>query len=211
MTLTEAETRTFIKALEGKDGVDILAAPKVVTLGGRQAQISMTQLNTVILGWNENAFDGKAFKVGNGNAPFQTTQVSVGTFLDVLPEVLPDGQKLTLRSELTVMEQVTSPKSLNTDRRRIFERGKWKTAEVRAPLLRLREIQSKVTVNDGHSLIIAGVPVEETIRYKDKIPLLGDVPIVGGLFRHEGRQTNSKMLVILISAQLIDPAGNRLH
>jgi type II secretory pathway component GspD/PulD (secretin) len=46
---------------------------------------------------------------------------------------------------------------------------------------------------------------------KDQVPMLGDLPLVGRLFRSESKTTNKKNLLIFVTPLLIDPAGNRLH
>jgi len=46
---------------------------------------------------------------------------------------------------------------------------------------------------------------------KDKVPVLGDLPVVGRLFRSESSQTSKKNLMIFVTPTIIDPAGNRYH
>ena len=60
-------------------------------------------------------------------------------------------------------------------------------------------------------MVLGGLPSETVSLLKDKVPLLGDLPLVGGLFRSESKATTKKNLLIFITPTLIDPAGNRLH
>ena len=52
---------------------------------------------------------------------------------------------------------------------------------------------------------------ETVITIKDSVPLLGDLPLVGGLFRSQSKTISKKNLLVFITPTLIDPAGNRIH
>jgi general secretion pathway protein D len=58
---------------------------------------------------------------------------------------------------------------------------------------------------------LGGLIAENVTKVKDKIPMLGDLPIVGRLFRSESSQTKKKNLMIFVTPTIIDPAGNRFH
>jgi general secretion pathway protein D len=60
-------------------------------------------------------------------------------------------------------------------------------------------------------VVLGGLISEDVTRLKDKVPVLGDLPLVGRLFRSESSQTLKKNLVIFVTPTIIDPAGNRLH
>jgi len=52
---------------------------------------------------------------------------------------------------------------------------------------------------------------ERIMTLKDGVPVLGDLPLVGPLFRRESRNTQKRNLLVFITPTLIDPAGNRIH
>jgi type II secretory pathway component GspD/PulD (secretin) len=52
---------------------------------------------------------------------------------------------------------------------------------------------------------------ESTTSFKDKVPVLGDLPLFGRFFRSESKSSRKKNLLIFVTPTLIDPAGNRLH
>ena len=64
---------------------------------------------------------------------------------------------------------------------------------------------------DGQTMVLGGLLSEDVSRFKDKVPILGDLPLVGKLFRSEQSQTKKKNLVIFVTPTILDPAGNRLH
>jgi general secretion pathway protein D len=64
---------------------------------------------------------------------------------------------------------------------------------------------------DGHTVVMGGLIREELVTIDDKVPVLGDIPIIGRLFRTEGRQSEKRNLLIFVTARLVDPAGNSVN
>jgi type II secretory pathway component GspD/PulD (secretin) len=79
------------------------------------------------------------------------------------------------------------------------------------PHFRVRQASLSANVPDGHTLVISGMSAVDVVREKNKVPVLGDLPIVGKLFRSERNGTLKNQLIVLVTPTIIDPAGNRLH
>ena len=79
------------------------------------------------------------------------------------------------------------------------------------PIFRLRQVVTSAIVWDGQTVALGGLIADETTKIKDKIPVLGDLPFIGRLFRSESSVTKKKNLVIFVTPTIIDPAGNRVH
>jgi len=60
-------------------------------------------------------------------------------------------------------------------------------------------------------VVIGGLITEDVSKLKDQVPILGDIPLIGRLFRSEASQTQKKNLVIFVTPTIIDAAGNRFH
>jgi general secretion pathway protein D len=75
----------------------------------------------------------------------------------------------------------------------------------------LRQVTTSAIVWDGQTVVLGGLTTEDVTKLKDKVPVLGDLPLVGRLFRSESNQTKKKNLVIFVTPTIIDPAGNRMH
>jgi general secretion pathway protein D len=58
---------------------------------------------------------------------------------------------------------------------------------------------------------IGGLLGDDTMKSKDKVPVLGDMPFFGKLFQSQSTQSTKKNLVIFVTPTIIDPAGNRVH
>jgi hypothetical protein len=72
-------------------------------------------------------------------------------------------------------------------------------------------VVSTVNVWDGQTVVLGGLTADSVNSIKDKVPILGDLPYVGRLFRSESKNTQKKNLVIFVTPTIIDPAGNRMH
>ena len=72
-------------------------------------------------------------------------------------------------------------------------------------------MSTSVRVWDGQTVVLGGLMSETVNTLKDQVPVLGDLPLVGRLFRSESKTINKKNLLIFVTPTLIDPAGNRVH
>jgi general secretion pathway protein D len=79
------------------------------------------------------------------------------------------------------------------------------------PHFRVRQVTTTVVVWDGQTVVLGGLIAENVTKLKDKVPILGDVPVIGRLFRSESSQTKKKNLMIFVTPTILDPAGNRAH
>lgn len=85
------------------------------------------------------------------------------------------------------------------------------TGALPLPRIRVRQVTTSAIVWDGQTIVLGGLITENLARVKDKVPVLGDMPLVGRLFRSESSVSQKKNLVIFVTPTIIDPAGNRLH
>lgn len=138
-------------------------------------------------------------------------QVELGPQLDVMPVVLSDGVTINLTLIPTLMEFVgyDNPNEVLTSGAQL------PTGSVLVPTVlprfRVRQVVSTVNVWDGQTVVLGGLISENVTSIKDKIPVLGDMPIVGRLFRSESRNSQKSNLMIFVTPTIIDPAGNRKH
>jgi Flp pilus assembly secretin CpaC len=79
------------------------------------------------------------------------------------------------------------------------------------PALRTRRAETIVTVPDGGVLAIGGLIQSDQSKAVSKIPVLGDLPIIGQLFRHDTFRNEKSELIILVLPQILDEDGEPLH
>jgi type II secretory pathway component GspD/PulD (secretin) len=77
------------------------------------------------------------------------------------------------------------------------------------PYFRIREMTTKVTVADGSTVGMGGLIYDKIETYKDKVPVLGSIPLIGRLFRSEGEKTIKRNLMIFVTATEVDVNGRR--
>jgi len=224
--LTDPQFRVVIKALDQRKGVDLMFAPRVTTLSGRQTQMKGVEVQTIVTGLNQGGGGGggggtTAAVGGTTVAPgFTQQQPTTQTFefgpvLDVIPYVSADGYTIQMTIIPTLTQFVGYDDSSQFTAQIQSATGNTVgaplTAEVPLPRFRVRQVATSVNVWDGQTIVIGGLLAETVTKVKDKVPVLGDLPWVGRMFRSESLNSLKRNLLIFVTPTIIDPAGNRLH
>jgi type II secretory pathway component GspD/PulD (secretin)/tetratricopeptide (TPR) repeat protein len=225
--LTDPQFKMVLHALEQRDGSDLLNEGQVTTLSGRQAQIQTIDLQTIVTGTStqQTSSSGAANQTTGGGLAgggaaigstidYPTTQIPFGPVLDVVPYVCADGYtiQMTLIPTVTQFVGYDNPGQFVPQAQSVGGSvGIPLTAVLPLPRIRVRQVTTSAIVWDGQTIVLGGLISEDVSRVKDKIPFLGDIPWIGGLFRSESNVTAKKNLVIFVTPTIIDPAGNRSH
>ncbi|GIX50409.1 MAG: hypothetical protein KatS3mg132_603 [Limisphaera sp.] len=224
--LTDPQFRLAIQALEKRKGVELLTAPEVTTLSGRQAQVNLVDIKSVVVGLSTGqtaAGGGGALTGGAGGGAvgaqigYDIASLPFGPTLDVLPVVSADGYTI----QLTILPTVTEFVGYDTENARQFVPqvqsvgtaviGVPLTAQLPLPIFRVRQVTTTAIVWDGQTVVLGGLLSENVSKVRDKVPVLGDLPLLGRFFRSESDQKQKKNLLIFVTPRIIDPAGNPLH
>jgi general secretion pathway protein D len=226
--LTDPQFRVVLHALEQRDGVDLLTESSVTTLSGRQTQIQVVDLQTIVTGTSAGSTGG-TFNNGAGNTAglgsvvqnanptitYPTSTLPFGPTLDVVPYVSADGFtiQMTLIPTITEFLGYDPPGPFVPQVQAVGVGGGSQplTAVLPLPHYRIRQVTTSAIVWDGQTVVLGGLITENVTKLKDKVPMLGDLPIVGRLFRSESSSTSKKNLMIFVTPTIIDPAGNRFH
>ena len=209
--LTDPQYRVVLRALEQRSGADVLSAPRVTTVSGRQAQIQVADMRTVVNGIDPAALIQLGAQPRTNAVPFLTSTIPVGPTLDVVPTVAADGYTIRLNVIASVAEFLGYDQPPADAKVTVWQGGKASEVAVPLPRFRVRQMTTQALLWDGQTLVLAGMPVEDSVTMKDKVPVLGDLPVAGSLFRSESKSTVKKNLLVFITATIIDPAGNRVH
>ncbi|MGV3662785.1 MAG: Amuc_1098 family type IV pilus outer membrane protein [Prosthecobacter sp.] len=81
---------------------------------------------------------------------------------------------------------------------------------INQPIFSVRKVTTGVSIWDGQTVALGGLIREDVQDVEDKLPILGDLPFVGRLFRSESEQHYKRNLMIFVTANLIDPSGQRV-
>ena len=134
--------------------------------------------------------------------------IEVGPVLDVIPYVLSDGYTVNLTLIPSLTEFVgydTPPQIPGVNVANVVE------VPTILPRFTVRQVITTVNIWDNQTVVLGGLIASTTSSTKDKVPVLGDLPLVGRLFRSEANVSEKKNLVIFVTPTIIDPAGNRVH
>ena len=212
---------TIVRALSQQTNTDVLSAPKVITQNGNTAVIRVVEERYFPESWEPptiNTLGG-----GGGNNGNQATvnitpsqpnfgdPRDVGVVLEVTPQVDPDGVSIEIELKPQVVEFLRFDSTFNTP---IYvNQGQGAadyiqaTARYDMPILSARSIDTRVKIWDGETVVLGGLLQEKVTTVEDKIPILGDIPLIGFLFKNEGENHAKRNLLIFVSARLVNNAG----
>jgi general secretion pathway protein D len=136
-------------------------------------------------------------------------QVEVGPVLDVIPYVLSDGYtiNLTLIPSLTEFSGYATPPTIPG----ISSGLNVVMIPTILPDFTVRQVITTVNIWDNQTVVLGGLISSTVQNETDKVPLLGDLPLVGRLFQSQSKISTKKNLMIFVTATIVDPAGNRVH
>jgi general secretion pathway protein D len=218
--LTDPQFRVVLHALEQRDGADLLNEGEVTTLSGRQANFTDVDVVTIVTGAPANGQGGNTTPAaGLGGTTVQNTAPAInytldtepyGTTLDVVPYVCADGYtiQMTLIPTITEFVRYDDPGNFVPTIQNA-NGGIPLTGQLPLPRSRVRQVVTSCIVWDGQTVVLGGLITESVQRQKDKVPFLGDLPVMGRLFRSEQNITQRKNLIIFVTPMIIDPSGNR--
>jgi general secretion pathway protein D len=214
--LGEFDVTAVMRALSLRQGTDLLSAPKVTVLSGNAATITVAQEMRY-----PQSFGQTQSQVGTGSAngggsagvaitagtPQDFTSRNVGVELRVTPTVEDDGTSISLDLNPRVTEfdgfvEFGGPSiAISGGTTVTVPSGFYQ------PIFSVRDISTRVTIWDGATLVMGGLTREEVKKVHDKVPLLGDLPLLGRLFRSTGESAQKRNLVIFVTATLVNPGG----
>lgn len=235
---TDPQFQVVIRALDQKKGVDLLSAPRVTTKSGNTAKIEIirefryaTEFSPPQIPQTVGATGG----TGGGSVGFvpvtPTTPTAfetrnTGVTLEVQPVVGPDGTTidLSLAPEVVEFEGFINYGSpiLAPSRTTLWEDSIGRIFPIteppsvitpnviNQPIFSTRRVSTNVSVWDGQTVALGGLMREDVQKVEDKVPFLGDIPLLGRAFRSSVDQHLKRNLVIFVTARLINPAGDPL-
>jgi general secretion pathway protein D len=167
----------IINAAKSDDGSNLLQTPSLMTLDNEEA--------TILVGQEVPITTGEALLDGNSN-PFRTTQrQDIGVKLVVRPQINAGGSiTLHLRQEVSSINGVL-------------------TSSASDLVLNKRELETTLVVDDGDIAVAGGLLDQNDRLSVDKVPGLGDLPGIGGLFRSTSRQRGRTNLMVFLRPTII--------
>ncbi|KAB1441419.1 type II secretion system secretin GspD [Pseudodesulfovibrio senegalensis] len=173
----------LISASKSSDGFKILSTPQLMTLDNETASVNVvdnipfvtqTSTNTNNTDYNEQDIDYK----------------DVGVKLEITPHI---SDERTLRLE--IKQEVS---------RVVDSQVKVGNSQLLAPTTKKREVETSILMRDGQTVVIAGLLGDDETQNNSKVPGLGDIPLLGWLFKYKKTENQTTNLYIFLTPHVID-------
>ncbi len=223
-----SQANLLVSALQRKQGTDLLSAPRITVVDGGTATITIAQEFIYPIQYEApeppqvNNNGGQ----GGGNAGGGVTiRSATPEFGDVAPEgkqqgfrevgvilfVEPKVEKynsinLRIRPEVTEFDgfvEYGGPSAAINDTKTIIQ-----PSGNLMPIFSTRKVETTVTIFDGATVVIGGLTREEVKTVNDKIPVLGNIPLLGRLFQSSAESYQKRNLLIFVSANIVSRGGS---
>ncbi|EMT1194567.1 type IV pilus secretin PilQ [Neisseria gonorrhoeae] len=171
-----------LSASESLSKTKTLANPRVLTQNRKEAKIESGY---------EIPFTVTTASGGGNSTNTELKKAVLG--LTVTPNITPDGQII-----MTVKINKDSPAQCASGNNTIL-------------CISTKSLNTQAMVENGGTLIVGGIYEENNGNTLTKVPLLGDIPVIGNLFKTRGKKTDRRELLIFITPRIIDTAGNSLR
>jgi general secretion pathway protein D len=227
---TNPQFQVVIHALNQKKGIDLLSAPSVTTKSGQRAIIEVirelryprtyTQPQVPSISSGSTTLNAVVPVVVTPTTPQDWETRNTGVTLEVEPVVGGDATTIDLNLIPQVVEfegfiNYGSPINaigVNTVMGISVSQPVELTPNViNQPVFSTRKVTTSVSVYDGQTVVLGGLMREDVQKTEDKVPIIGDIPLVGRAFRSNVEQHTKKNLVIFVTARIITPAGLPLN
>ncbi|MBJ2164311.1 type II secretion system secretin GspD [Acidovorax sp. IB03] len=162
--------------LQNSGDANVLSTPNLMTLDNEEAKI--------VIGNNVPFVTGSYANTGGNSGavnPFNTVErKDVGLMLRVRPQISENGTvKMSIYQEVSKIDDSTRK-------------------DTNGPTTSKRSIESNVVVDDGNIIVIGGLLEDSYSQAEDKVPVMGDIPVVGALFRSENRSRKKTNLMVFL-------------
>jgi general secretion pathway protein D len=220
----------MIRALERASGSDLLSAPKIVTRSGAPASIHVGESH-----WFPTAFEVVTERYAQPSlVPLDYEEQKTGVMLEVTPELDPENGTINMKlapeirelagydeqhvgtiwpeygDESLDMNSDTPANNNLIDFLTLREESRTANADrliARRPIFKTRKVNTAVTIEDGSTIAMGGLIKEQLETFKDSVPILGKIPLLGRLFRSEGERSVKRNLLIFVTASQVDASG----
>lgn len=174
-TLIKDNTKLFLHNLMTETKVDVKAAPRILTLDNQKAVVNVGQQVPNLTG-SQTTSSGQVIYTYNYN--------TVGTILTVTPHI--NSEEYITMDISQVVSKITQ------------------TTFFGAPVVDNRQASTSVRVRNGETMILGGIITETVTNVENKIPILGDIPLLGFLFKYQDQLKEKTELMLFLTPHIID-------
>jgi hypothetical protein len=174
---------------------ETITEPSAITANGREVAFAATQQVPYVSG---SEVAGSSYGSTTGTGYDNTAFINVGSTINLLPRIQ-DGNRLKLGTALSI-SQLDSMETISS--------GTSGSGPRQVPETSGRAYNGEFTINSGDTVVIAGMKTHTVSKSLNKVPLLGDIPGLGKLFRNSSDSKQNNYLTIFITATILDGDNN---
>jgi len=180
-TIAGTNYSAFLNALKTDTKFNVLSTPRIFTSNNVQAEINISQSIPYVVSTRTDA---------NGNISYNYNYQDVGIVLTVTPRITAGGVvTMDVNQTANDLQGFTS---------------------FNAPIINQRQAQTTVSVKDGETIILGGIIRNTVTATTNKIPLLGDLPILGNLFKSKSNKDSKTELMVFLTPKIVrDPSESK--
>jgi general secretion pathway protein D len=232
---SDGQVQMIMRGLAQKKGTDLMTAPSVTARSGQKATIEIirefiypTEYEPPELPNSVGATGGGFFGGGvggGGGGSFPVTPATptsfetrnTGVTLEIEPTIGANDFVIDLRFVPEIVEfegfinygspiQSPSTDALGNPVTAIITENR-----IEMPVFSTRRVNSALTIYDGYTVAVGGLMREDVQNVEDKVPIFGDIPIIGRLFQSKAENRIKSNLIVFVTAQIIDATGRPLR
>jgi type IV pilus assembly protein PilQ len=199
-----------ISALEQSGESQTLSAPRLTVLNNRPATISDGQVQYYYEEYSVATTVGQYYTASSWVPSGKPAKVTAGAELNVMASISGDGKSILLALNPKVNTSVQLVTYATLTQPSSFAGGSNSTFNISLPTYRTQELSTRVVVNSGETVVMGGVLEREKTTYVESVPVLGDIPIIGALFRRRTESDTPRYLLIFVTATIVKDTGEFL-
>ncbi len=208
--LSAADLTATISALEQSGESQTLSAPRLTVLNNRPAKISDGKVQYYYEEYQVKSTVQQYYTASSFVPSGKPTKITAGAELNVMASVSGDGNGILLALNPVVNTDVQLVRYATlTD----FQGGTsnaTSTFDINLPQYRTQELSTRVSVKSGETVVMGGVLERQRATIVESVPVLGDIPLIGALFRRRTEVDTPRYLLIFVTATIVKDTGEFL-
>jgi type IV pilus assembly protein PilQ len=198
-----------LSALEQSGESQTLSAPRLTVLNNRPATISDGLVQYYYEEYTVASTVQQYYQSQSWVPSGKPTKITAGAILNVLASISGDGKSILLALNPIVNTDVQLVKYATLSQYGVGTNVQ-STFDIKLPQYRTEEISTRVAVKSGETVVMGGVLERERSTYVESVPVLGNLPIIGPLFRRRTEVDTPRYLLIFVTASIVKDTGEFL-
>jgi type IV pilus assembly protein PilQ len=204
--------RATITAMEQSGESQTLSAPRLTVINNRPASISDGKVQYYYEEYQVKQTVQQYYTASSVVPSGKPTKITAGAELNVLASISGDGKNIVLALNPRVNTDVQLVKFATLTDNQVNQAGSLTTStfDINLPQYRTQELSTRVVVKSGETVAMGGVLERDKSTFVESVPVLGDIPIIGALFRRRTEVDRPRYLLVFVTATILTDSGEYL-